>query len=101
MEPGLRIDLSICTAGGTVERIGQTLQGESLFRRLMGDNVRWASQRWRTKSFNRRWGSASLALFPPQAATRNEIRTRAGKSTGCPSRVAGLKWICFAAWTAA
>src|SRR6267143_1626507 len=33
--------------------------------------------------------SASLALFPPQAATWNEIRTRAGKSTGCPSRVAG------------
>jgi hypothetical protein len=37
----------------------------------------------------------------PQADTRNEIRTRAGKSTGCPSRVAGLKWISFAAWTAA
>ena len=40
-------------------------------------------------------------LFCPQAATRNEIRTRAGKSIACPSRVAGLKWICFAAWTAA
>ena len=35
----------------------------------------------------------------PQAylAKRNAIRTRAGKSTGCPSRFAGLKRICFAA----
>jgi RNA-directed DNA polymerase len=32
----------------------QNLQDESLFRRLTDGNVRWASQRWRTKSFNRR-----------------------------------------------
>jgi hypothetical protein len=54
-EPGLRIDSSICTAGCTVERIELSPQDESSFRRLTGGNVRWASQRWRTKSFNRRW----------------------------------------------
>src|SRR5271166_2862399 len=53
MKPGLRIDLSICTAGCTVERIGQNLQDESLFRRLTGGNVRWASQRWRTRRLTR------------------------------------------------
>ena len=31
------------------------LRGESLFRKLTGGNVRWASQRWRTKLFNRLW----------------------------------------------
>ena len=36
MKPGWRVDLSICTAGCTVERIGQNLRGESLFRRLTG-----------------------------------------------------------------
>jgi len=51
--------------------------------------------------FHRPQVIGKLGSLPPQAATRNEIRTRAGKSTGCPSRVAGLKWICFAAWTAA
>jgi hypothetical protein len=54
-ESGLEIDSSICTAGCTVERTGQNRQDESLFRRLTGGNVRWASQRWRTKSFNRLW----------------------------------------------
>ena len=33
MKPGLRIDWSIYTAGCTVERIGQNLQDESLYRR--------------------------------------------------------------------
>ena len=55
MKPGLRIDLSICTAGCTAERIEQNPQDESLYRRLMGGNVRWASRRWRTKSFSRPW----------------------------------------------
>src|SRR5260370_2939699 len=32
---------------------------------------------------------------------RNSIRTRAGESTGNPSRFAGLKCICFAVWIAA
>jgi len=32
MKPGWRIDSSICTAGCTVERTGQNLQDESLFR---------------------------------------------------------------------
>jgi len=41
-ETGLE-DSSICTAGCTVERIGQNLRGESLFRKLTGGNVRWAS----------------------------------------------------------
>src|ERR1035441_877363 len=55
MKVGLRIDLSICTAGCTVEHIGQNLQDESLYRRLTGGNVRWASRRWKTKSFSRPW----------------------------------------------
>jgi len=42
-ETGLE-DSSICTAGCTVERIGQNLRGESLFRKLTGGNVRWASR---------------------------------------------------------
>ena len=45
MKPGSRIDLSICTVGCTVERIEQNPQDESLYRRLMGGNVRWASPR--------------------------------------------------------
>ena len=36
MNPGWRIDLSICTAGRTAERIGRNPQGESLFRSLTG-----------------------------------------------------------------
>ena len=30
-------------------------RGESLFRKLTGGNVRWASRLWRTKLFNRLW----------------------------------------------
>jgi hypothetical protein len=51
----LLFDSSICTAGYTVERIGQNLRGESLFRKLTGGNVRWVSRLWRTKLFNRLW----------------------------------------------
>jgi len=42
MKPDWRIDSSICTVGCTVERTGQNLQDESLFRRPTGGNVRWA-----------------------------------------------------------
>ena len=55
MKPDWRIDLSICTDGCTVERIEQNPHDESIYRRPMGGNVRWASLRWRTKSFNRLW----------------------------------------------
>ena len=55
MRPDWRIDLSICTVGFIGERTGRNLQGESIFRKLMDGNVRWASRRWRTKSFNRPW----------------------------------------------
>ena len=54
-EFGWKIDSSICTAGFTAERIGQNLQDESLYRRLTGGNVRWASRRWKTKSCSRPW----------------------------------------------
>jgi RNA-directed DNA polymerase len=39
MKPDWTIDLSICTAGCIVERIGQNPQDESLFRRLTDGNV--------------------------------------------------------------
>ena len=54
-ESGLEDRVSICTTGFTAERIGQNLQDESLYRRLTGGNVRWASRRWRTKSCSRPW----------------------------------------------
>jgi hypothetical protein len=47
--------LLIFTAGFTVERTGRNLQGESIYRRLTGGNVRWASRLWRTKSSNKPW----------------------------------------------
>ena len=53
-ESGLA-DRLVYTAGFIVEHIGQNLRGESLFQRLTDGNVRWASRRWRTKSFNRPW----------------------------------------------
>ena len=34
----------------TVERIEHNPYDESIFRRLTGDSVRWASRHWRTKS---------------------------------------------------
>ncbi len=43
------------SAGFIVERIGQNLRDESLFRRLTGGNVRWASRRWKTRSFSKPW----------------------------------------------
>jgi hypothetical protein len=43
--------LPICSAGFTVVRTGRGPQEESIYRRPMGDNARWASRRWRTKSF--------------------------------------------------
>ena len=49
-ETGLRIGLSIFMAGFIVERSGRNLQGESIYRRPTGGNVRWASRRWRTRS---------------------------------------------------
>ena len=55
-ETGLEDRLSpICTAGCTVERIGHNPHEESTSRRPTGGNVRWASRRWRTRSFNRPW----------------------------------------------
>src|SRR6266542_815029 len=63
MKPDWRIDLSICTVGCTVERIGQNLQDESLYRRLMDGNVRWGSRHWRTKSFNRLGRSIAEAVL--------------------------------------
>jgi len=47
--------LPICTAGFIVERTGHRPREESTFRRLTGDNVRWALRHWRTKLFNRLW----------------------------------------------
>src|SRR6266576_2093207 len=52
MKPGWKAGSSICTAGCTAERTGQNPQGESLFRRLTDGNARWASRRWRTRSFS-------------------------------------------------
>ena len=54
-ESGWRIDSLIFTAGFTVERTGHNLQGESIYRRPTGGNVRWASRQWRTKSSSRPW----------------------------------------------
>src|SRR5207245_8588997 len=55
MKPDWKIDSPICTVGCIVERIGHNPQDESIYRRLTGGNVRWASRRWKTKSFNRLW----------------------------------------------
>ena len=46
---------------------------------------------------HRRFSIFLMSLPQAYLAKRNAIRTRAGKSTGCPSRFAGLKRICFAA----
>jgi hypothetical protein len=45
----------ICTAAYIVARTAHNPREESTFRRLTGGNVRWASRRWRTRLFNRRW----------------------------------------------
>jgi hypothetical protein len=55
MKPDWKIGLSICTIGFTVERTGRSHQDESIYRRLTGGNARWASRRWRTRSFSRLW----------------------------------------------
>jgi hypothetical protein len=55
MNPDWKIDSPICTVGCIVEHIGHNLQDESIYRRLTGGNVRWASRRWKTKSYNRLW----------------------------------------------
>jgi len=44
MKPDWKIDLLIFTDGFIVERTGRNLQGESIYRRLTDDNVRWASR---------------------------------------------------------
>ena len=54
-KPDLRTGLGDCTARFTVERTGHNLQHGSIYRRPTGGNVRWASQRWRTKSFSSPW----------------------------------------------
>ena len=54
-ESGLEGRLVDLTAGFTVERSGRSLQGESIYRRPMGGNVRWASRHWKTKSCSRPW----------------------------------------------
>ena len=54
-ETGWRIGLTICTAGFTGERTGHSLREECTYRKPTGGSVRWASRRWRTRSFNRPW----------------------------------------------
>jgi len=55
-ETGLEVRLEpICTVRFIVERTGRKPREESISRRPTGGNVRWASRRWRTKSFNRLW----------------------------------------------
>lgn len=44
-----------CTVRFIVERIGRKPREEYIYRRPTDDNARWASRRWRTKSFNRPW----------------------------------------------
>jgi RNA-directed DNA polymerase len=63
MKPDWKIDSPICTVGCTVEHIGHNPQDESIYRRLTGDNVRWASQHWKTKSFNRLWVTILNQIF--------------------------------------
>ena len=50
-----KIELLIYTAEYIVERIRRNPREESIFRRPMGGNVRWASRPWRTRLFNRPW----------------------------------------------
>ena len=50
-----KVVLLIFTAGFTVEHTGRSLQGESIYRRPTGGNVRWASRHWKTKSSSRPW----------------------------------------------
>ena len=49
------VDLHSRVHRGAYRAFGQNLRGESLFRKLTGGNVRWASRLWRTKLFNRLW----------------------------------------------
>jgi hypothetical protein len=55
LKPDWKIDWSICTTGYTVEPIGPNPHDESIFRRPMGGNARWASRRWKTRSSSRPW----------------------------------------------
>jgi len=55
MNLGCGIGSLICIAGFTVERIGRNPQGESIYRRPMGDNVLWESRRWKIRSSSRPW----------------------------------------------
>ena len=52
-----RVGSLISTAGSTAERSGRSRQGEESlpYRRPMGDNARWASRHWKTKSSSRPW----------------------------------------------
>jgi RNA-directed DNA polymerase len=54
-EGGWKIGSRIYRAGCTVERIGHNHREECTYRKPMGASVRWASLRWRTKSFSKPW----------------------------------------------
>jgi hypothetical protein len=55
-ETGLEARIvDLLTTESIVERIRHNHHGESIFRRPTGGNVRWVSQLWRTKLFNRLW----------------------------------------------
>jgi RNA-directed DNA polymerase len=49
MKPDWKVGFLIFTAGYTVERIGHDRRDESIYRRPMGGNARWALRHWRTK----------------------------------------------------
>jgi hypothetical protein len=55
MNPDWKTGSLIFTVGFTVERTGRNLQGESIYRRPTGGNVRWASRHWRTRLSSRPW----------------------------------------------
>src|SRR2546425_1468942 len=46
LKPDWKIGSSICIVGCTVERIEHNPHDESIFRRLTGNNGRWASRHW-------------------------------------------------------
>jgi len=54
-EDGLENRLQDLHGRVTGERTGHNPREECIYRRLTGGSTRWASPRWRTKSFNRRW----------------------------------------------
>jgi transposase, IS30 family len=53
--PGWKDGLPIYTTGYSAERIGRNPHEESTYRRPMGDNARWASRRWKTRSSSKPW----------------------------------------------